>query len=140
MKTTSFLRPIVVAALLLGCCQAGFAQSSEATLPPHSMKGYELYSWKVRGEWHFSLHVGTNRLKTKKEVTSAKARVKGIEALKILLSQLARGEDVMWSEGLVPRMNLPPDNIIEEIKTFCEQRGILLRISRRGAGKLHGRR
>lgn len=134
MKSTSFVMPIVVVALLLGCCQAGFAQSREATLP-HSMKGYELYSWNVRGEWYFSLLVGTNRLKTNKEVTSSKVRVKGIEALKILLNQLASGEEVSWSAVLVSRMNLPPDKIIQEIKIYCEGRDIILRVNRRGAGR-----
>jgi hypothetical protein len=135
MKTSSFAMPIVVLVLLIGYCHIGFAQSGKGALPPHSMKGYELYSWKVRGEWYFSLLVGTNRLKTKKEVTSARVRVKGIEALKALLNQLASGEEVFWSAGLLPQMNLPPDKIIEDIKTYCERRGIMLRVSRRGAGR-----
>src|SRR2546423_13466191 len=72
MKFTSHIITImVVASLLFGCCQASLAQSCDATLP-HSMKGYELYSWKSRGEWHFSLLIGTNRLKTFSEVNSPK--------------------------------------------------------------------
>jgi hypothetical protein len=31
---------------------------------PQSMKGWELYSWPVDGEWHYTLAVGTNRGKT----------------------------------------------------------------------------
>ena len=48
---------------------------------PSSMKGYELYSWPVEDEWHFTLITGTNRLKTVEEITS--------------------GEDVIDPEGWV---------------------------------------
>ena len=132
MKLTSFVVPIFVVVILLGCCQASLAQSREAD-PPHSMKGYELYSWKFRGEWYFSLLVGTNRLKSRKEVTSLKVRVKGVEALKLRLNRLSRGEEVSWSEGLIPRMVLPSDNIIKEVETYCNQHGLILRVSERGA-------
>ena len=132
MKLTSFVVPIFVVVILLGCCQASLAQSREAN-PPHSMKGYELYSWKFRGEWYFSLLVGTNRLKSRKEVTSLKVRVKGVEALKLRLNRLSRGEEVSWSEGLIPRMVLPSDNIIKEVETYCNQHGLILRVSERSA-------
>jgi hypothetical protein len=132
MKLTSFTVPIFVVVILLGCCQASLAQSREAN-SPHSMKGYELYSWKFRGEWYFSLLAGTNRLKSRKEVTSLKVRVKGVEALKLRLNWLSRGEEVSWSEGLIPRMVLPPENIIEEVETYCNQHGLILRVSQRDA-------
>jgi len=37
---------------------------------PHSMKGYELYSWLEDGQWHFTLITGTNRNKTVEEIGS----------------------------------------------------------------------
>src|SRR5207237_5443923 len=133
MKATSRIITIMaVASLLLGCCQASLAQSRDATLP-HSMKGYELYSWKSRGEWHFSLLIGTNRLKTFSEVSSPKVRVRGVRALKGRLNQLAGGEELTWSAGLVPRTVLPPEEIVDEVKSYCEKRGIVLRVNRRGA-------
>ena len=122
----------VVAALLFGCCQASLAQSRGATLP-HSMKGYELYSWKSRGEWHFSLLIGTNRLKTFSEVSSRQPRARGVRALKRTLNQLVKGEELTWSAGLVPRTVLPPDGIVDEVKRYCQQRGIVFRVNRRGA-------
>jgi hypothetical protein len=57
-----------------------------------------------------------------------------MEALKILISRLPRGEDLGWSDRFVPQTPLPPDEIIEEIKMLCESRGITLRVNRRGAG------
>ena len=97
------------------------------------MKGYELYSWKSRGEWHFSLLVGTNRLKTFSEISSPKISVRGVRALKGRLNQLAGGEELTWSAGLVPRTVLPPEEIVDEVKSYCERRGIVLRVNRRGA-------
>ncbi|MEP6787900.1 MAG: hypothetical protein ABJB40_05680 [Acidobacteriota bacterium] len=97
------------------------------------MKGYELYSWKFRGKWYFSLLVGTNRIKSRKEVTSLRVCVKGMKALKLRLNRLARGEEVSWSEGLIPRIVLPSDNIIKEVETYCNQHGLILRVNERGA-------
>jgi hypothetical protein len=133
MKCTSHIITImVVAFLLFGCCPASLAQSRDATLP-HSMKGYELYSWKSRGEWYFSLLIGTNRLKTFSEVSSPKIRVRGVRALKARLNQLAASEELTWSAGLVSRTVLPPEQIVDEVKRYCERRGIVLRVNRRGA-------
>ncbi len=73
------------------------------------MKGYELYSWKSRGEWYFAFLVGTNRLKTRDEVTSPRVRLQGVEAVKKKLEQLAKGDDVFWSSGLVRGTILPPE-------------------------------
>src|SRR2546423_9594364 len=131
MKFTSHIITImVVASLLFGCCQASPAQSRDATLP-HSMKGYELYSWKSRGEWYFSLLIGTNRLKTFSEISSPKMRVRGVRELKESLNRLAGGEELTWSTGLVPRTVLPPERIVDEVKSYCERRGIVLRVNRR---------
>ena len=140
MKTTSSIIAIVVAACLLsGGRQPSLAQSGDSKLP-HSMKGYELYSWKSRGEWHFSLVVGTNRLKTFREVSSPKIRVRGIDALKRRLNRLVKGEEVSWSVRLVPRTVLPPGEIIDEVKNHCEGRGIILRVSQRRSGKASNKR
>jgi len=126
MKLVSSVMLILLVVFLL--CQASLAQSREVALP-RSMKGYELYSWQIRGEWYFSLLVGTNRLKTRNEVTSTKVRVKGIKALKKKLNRLPKDEDISWSASLISRMTLLPDEVIEEIKAYCDQRGIILRLS-----------
>lgn len=131
-STSHILAIVVVASLLFGCGRASFAQTRDAKLP-HSMKGYELYSWKSRGEWQFSLVIGTNRLKTFSEVSSSKIRVRGVRALERMLNQLAKGEDLTWSAGMVPRTVLPPGQIVDEVKSYCEKRGIVLRVNHRGA-------
>jgi hypothetical protein len=116
--------------LLLACCQVSLAQDRVAKLP-HSMKGYELYSWTIRGEWYFALLVGTNRLKTRREVSSPKARLRGIEALKNRLGRLPEGEDVTWAGRSAPWTVLPPEKIVDEIKNYCDQRSLTLRVSLR---------
>jgi hypothetical protein len=133
MKPAPPIGTILATALLVGCYQVGIAQSRGAKLP-RSMKGYELYSWEARGEWYFALLIGTNRLKTRHEVSAPQARVRGVEALKRKLDLLAEGEEVLWRTGLVPRTALPPEKIVKEVKTHCDRRGIILRVNRRGVG------
>ena len=130
MRLASFLNSALAVALLAAPVQTGRAQA-RGEVSQHSMKGYELYSWKARGRWHFALLVGTNRLKTRREVDSPRVRVAGLGALKRKLSRLARGEEVTWTEGLVPGMSLPPDAVVEEVRSYCAARGIILRVGRR---------
>ena len=93
-----------------------------------SMKGWELYSWQMQGEWHFSLVVGTNRLKTFEEVSSPDMRMLGIEALKRKLHTLAGGEQVFWLGQRVPGMARPPDEMVDAIHAYCGECGIELEI------------
>ena len=99
---------------------------TSTSTPARSMKGWELYSWQMQGEWHFSLVVGTNRLKTFEEVSSPGVRVQGIEALRTELSRLASGEQVFWLGQRVPGMAWPPDEMIHAIRTYCGELGIQL--------------
>jgi len=94
----------------------------------HSMKGYELYSWQEGEGWYFALVVGTNRIKTFDEIVAPEVRVRGIEALEVQLDQLASGERVFWSAQRVPNVVLPPDDVVEQVQAYCEQRGIELEI------------
>jgi hypothetical protein len=91
-----------------------------------SMKGWELYSWQMQGEWHFSLVVGTNRLKTFEEISSPEVSVEGIEALKMELDKLARGEQVFWLVQRVPGAARPPDEMLDAIHAHCAERGLRL--------------
>jgi hypothetical protein len=95
---------------------------------PKSMKGYELYSWQTQREWYFALVVGTNRIKTYEEISSPGVRVQGLETLKSELDKLSSGEQVFWSTQWVSNTTLPPGETIDEIRTYCIQRGIKLEI------------
>ncbi|MDD5039151.1 MAG: hypothetical protein PHN78_07535 [Dehalococcoidales bacterium] len=112
---------------------------------PHSMKGYELYSWLEDNQWHFTIITGTNRNKTLEEITSqvdyisesgwVKAHVVSVDAIKDVLSLLPQNEHISWREDefiILPdpavqtniNLQLPPKQIINTIKEHAEGCGI----------------
>ena len=107
---------------------------------PHSMKGYELYSWEEEREWHFTLITGTNRVKTWEEITSeedfisetgfVKIQVIGADAIKDILSRLPEGESVFWCDELhigqsaETDFQLPPEQTAEAIEEYAQQCGL----------------
>ncbi|MEK6288779.1 MAG: hypothetical protein AABO57_23930 [Acidobacteriota bacterium] len=109
-------------------------------VPQQSMKGYELYSWKVKGKWHYSLFVGTNRAKTYGEITSRGAERIGIEALEAELKKIPRGGEVFWM-GDAPAgarrpatdraidFKHPSRKRIESVRAICDKLGIQLRLA-----------
>jgi hypothetical protein len=114
----------------------------EADKLPHSMKGYELYSWEEDNQWHFTLITGTNRTKTMEEITSkedlisesgwVKIHVEGVDAIKDALSRLPQSESIFWCDELhigqttetSSNIQLPPEQITDAIKEHAEQCGL----------------
>jgi len=127
MRNLCFVALVAFLAMVLGGCQPESTEAPEDS-PVRTLKGYELYSWQIEGDWYFALVLGTNRLKTYDEITSVDMRVQGIEALKRELDQLPTGERVLWSTRHIPDMTLPPDEIIDEASAYCEQIGVQLEI------------
>jgi hypothetical protein len=107
---------------------------------PHSMKGYELYSWSEDNQWHFTLITGTNRTKTMEEITSEEdfisesgwvnVHVLGANAIKDVLSRLPQGESVFWCDELhigqitETDLRLPPEQITDTIEEYAKQCGL----------------
>lgn len=107
---------------------------------PHSMKGYELYSWLENDQWHFTLITGTNRTKTIEEITSQddfilengwiKIQVVGVDAIKDVLSRLPEGESVFWcgemhiGQTAKTDLQLPPGQITDAIREHAKQCGL----------------
>jgi hypothetical protein len=108
---------------------------------PHSMKGYELYSWEEGNQWRFTLITGTNRIKTIEEITSdtdfiseigwVNIHMVGVDAIKDVLIKLPQGESVFWCDELhigqtLEHINLqlPPKMIIDEIREQADNRGL----------------
>ena len=112
---------------------------------PHSMKGYELYSWSDNNQWHFTIITGTNRNKTLEEITSqgdyisesgwVKAHVVGVDAIKDVLSRLSQNEHVSWrggefiilsepAEQTNINLQLPPEQIVDTIRKHAEGCGL----------------
>jgi len=132
----------------LASCQEKDATSTTPTeletKLPHSLKGYELYSWQVENEWYFTLISGTNRLKSYEEVTSGgnvveagdwgwvNIRVKGVDSIKATLGRLPEGEQVLWVGEHWQKdwgnIALPPNEPVDEIEAYCRQLGVELNV------------
>jgi len=108
---------------------------------PHSMKGYELYSWSEDSQWHFTLITGTDRNKTLEEIISnedfisesgwVQIHVVGVDEIKAVLSKLHEGEEIFWLSGLREQteqtdinIQLPPEPTTYTIKEHAEQCGL----------------
>ena len=113
---------------------------------PHSMKGYELYSWQADDQWHFTLITGTNRIKSLEEIISnentvtadgwVKISVRGVDAIQTVLSGLPQHEEIFWSNRLEQTqtqanpITLPPQEIIDIVQEYCKQSGLELYVSK----------
>ena len=113
---------------------------------PHSLKGYELYSWPVNGLWHFALVTGTNRNKTLDEIISTENIVSaegwvhvhmvGLDALITMLSRVPQNEYVSWLGKLRSEQTLkdgvdftlPASSIIDAVKQRAAESGINLMV------------
>lgn len=130
--------------------EQGATFSGVPTPLPHSLKGYELYSWYIEqeDEWYFTLITATNRLKTYKEITSVekdrvveegwvKITVKEVDSLKDLLERLPKGEAVVWIDGTWLKHILgeggnfafPDRHVVDEIERHCRQLGLELHLA-----------
>ena len=134
------ITPIIIGiVLVLGVLIPNIDATSIEKLP-HSLKGYELYSWSDGSQWHFTLITGTNRLKTIEEITSkgdsisetgwVKIQVVGADAIKDVLSRLPEGESVFWCDELhtgqstETDLQVPPEQIADAIEEYAKQRGL----------------
>jgi len=104
----------------------------------HSMKGWELYSWKKGDDWNYSILIGTDRLKSYDEVTSNEIIVTGKDSLKMVLDKFPEGEIITWiGQDWLKRcwgnnyydLSLPPEDIIDEIKQYCSQINLVSQIT-----------
>ena len=105
---------------------------------PHSMKGWELYSWPNGNDWNYSILMGTNRTKSYLEVTTNQLVVCGKDSLKMLLDKFTAGEYLFWvGKGWLGNswsdnfgnLSLPDQATKLEIENYCMQRKIVLSIA-----------
>jgi hypothetical protein len=104
------------------------------TIKP-SMKGWELYSWTNGNDFNYSLLPGTNRLKSYNEIIGNKLIVFGKDSLIMLLDKLPANENIfligknclLWIQGENNyNFSLPGKNTINDIKAFCNQKGLTI--------------
>jgi hypothetical protein len=135
MKKQIFLVMLGLIVVLTGCSKAS-SQTQETIYQidlnesafPHSMKGWELYSWSNGSEWYYSILVGTNRLKSCEEVMTSEAIVTGTDSLKTALNKFPEGEFIIWLgpnsldagwDDNCGNLSLPPEETVGEIKQYC---------------------
>ena len=103
-------------------------------------KGNQLYSWKVKGHWYYSLLPGTNASKTYEEITATNAVHRDTAGLKSALQKLSKGEQVFWMSdapiaarkspsGKLLNVKHPSRARIKDIKALCAKLGINLKLS-----------
>ena len=125
---------IIAAAIVLM-----IASVAEGRTLQQGAKGYEMYSWRVKGRWHYSVLAGTNRSKNYEEITASETERIGTEALKDELKKIPKGEEVFWRSGAHPGvkkplskgspiLELPSRKRIKGIKAYCNKLGIKLKL------------
>ena|SRR5215813_693452 len=133
--------PIVLLKRTSICIAALFiTMSASAQTGDPSIKGYELYSWKIKGHWYYSLLPGTNRTKTYEEITAPGVVKRDALGLKRELQKLPKGEEVFWKADAPPgvtkspsgpliEMKHPSRKRIKGIKAMCEKLGLRLKLT-----------
>ncbi len=144
---------LVPVLLFTGCGDSPDAESQPPKRPDHSAasptapelrsattfpgKGaWEVYSWQSRdGEWRFSIVPHTNRLKSRREVTDPAIALSGLAELKHALARIPKGQSVFWmdeaqlaSDGREPTLAYPPEQVMNDIDTYCRRMGIRLSV------------
>jgi hypothetical protein len=103
--------------------------SMAQTIPKHSMKGFELYSWQEHNSWRFALLVGTNRNKQPEEIKAPAVVLQNLEELKHKLAALDKGEYVTWlSTSRIPGLSLAPVAMVQEVRRYCKTLGLVFQV------------
>lgn len=109
---------------------------------PQSLKGYELFCWKIDFGWAYTIVTATNRNKSFEEITSADTTINDEELIKItltniedllkLIERMPAGEEIFWgginlagqvSEGTA-YFTYPPAEDVERILQSAEVAGV----------------
>jgi hypothetical protein len=125
-----FVRKIAAIVMLVLFATASYSQD-------RPMKGYQLFTWKQNGEWHYSLSMGTNREPTYDEITAKATVVVGRSEFESQLKRLPAGTEVFWHSDAPPGLKkpaattmisfkLPSRKRIEKVRSLCDKLGIKL--------------
>jgi hypothetical protein len=130
------LKPFVLCFLLVAVASCKSKYVEERQVLPHSMKGFEMYSWNQDGHWFFSILPGTNRNKSLQEIqqnkyiASCSSSMENMEEVERLVKLVPANDPVMWMGSLHAsaisdhqiRLAYPPTAIINAVKkVFAEQ-------------------
>lgn len=117
-----------------------FVSLSPFSVAGQAVKGYELYSWKIKNHWYYSLLPRAAGSKSYAEITDPKSARRDTSGLESELRKLPRGEEVFWmgdapdgAENAGTRRTLdlkhPSRQRIKRIKAICDKLGIKLKLA-----------
>ena len=130
MPRRQLLAGFVILVLLLGA----FGQSAVS-----SSRSYELYSWKVKRHWYYSL-LPRGEGKTYQEITGSPSVRRDSAGLEAALRNLPKGTEVFWMSDLPGEAVKPPPQSsfdvkhpsrkrIKHIRSICQKLGISLKLA-----------
>ena len=104
-----------------------------------SSKAYEMYSWKVKNHWYYSI-LPRGGQPTYEQITSNPSIRRDADGLRSELKKLAKGTEVFWMsdapEGARkstagPNLEIkhPSRARIKHIKSICDQLGLKVRLT-----------
>ncbi len=115
--------------------------ASQMRTQPVEIKTYELYSWQDDKEvWMFSLFPAISDAGIHPDVIMRPSNgLAGQERLKRAIAALPAGSDIIWLDHAVgmwkeakgwERIKFPRDEVITDVRKFCETKGFKLSIDR----------
>lgn len=130
-----FRRSMIAVIALLLITAAAQSQTSVA-----GAKGYELYSWKIKSHWYYSLLPRSNDSKTFEKITASASVRRDTSGLTSALSKLPKGEEVFWMgdapSGAIKAatehglsLKHPSRKRIKHIRSICDKLGIKLSLA-----------
>ncbi len=118
------MRRLLLLSALLILCACAAPQTHTAGLK--AFKGWELYSWQTLAGRNYALLQGTNRNKTRAEITAPENTITGEAALIAKLAALAQGEQIFFNTTGEPGFSLPPSDSLRQIEAACAARSLIL--------------
>ncbi|HSB08036.1 MAG TPA: hypothetical protein VLM38_00885 [Blastocatellia bacterium] len=124
-------RPLISGFLGLLLALTAYGQSAVS-----GSAGYELYSWKIKGHWYYSL-LQRRGSKTYQEITANPSLRRDSSGLEAELRKLPKGTEVFWMSDAPSSANRPstPSNLdikhpsrqrIKHIRSICNRLGLRL--------------
>ncbi len=97
-------------------------------------KGWILFSWKQNNKWNYALDANLN---VRQAGINPKNTITGKNCLKINLDLCEEGVELFWfgkgtaqSENETIGLSFPSSEIIDEIKSYCEQKNLKLTVDK----------
>jgi hypothetical protein len=120
------------ALLIIGSAHAQIVATGPAT-------SYEMYSWKVKGHWYYSL-LPRGASKTYSDITTNPVICRDISGLKSQLRKLPSTKEILWmsdaptgamkpATASAPSIKHPSRQRIKHIKALCDKLGIRLELA-----------